>query len=79
MVGGLSLPLGRSQTTLMIYLNDTCAGGETSFFHEDGDEFLRVRPQTGMALCFPHHIKHEGCIVTEGQKYVLRTDILYKP
>ena len=78
-VDGLRLPMGRSLTTLMIYLNEGCVGGETAFFGENGDEWVRVRPQTGTALCFPHEIKHEGCVVAEGVKYVLRTDILYTP
>jgi prolyl 4-hydroxylase len=78
-VQGVALPLGRSLTTLMIYLSDSCEGGETAFFTERGNEFLRVRPETGTALCFAHQILHEGCTVTAGQKYVLRTDIMYKP
>lgn len=78
-VDGVKLPLGRSLTTLMIYLNATCEGGETAFFTESGTEYLRVQPEIGTALCFAHEIKHEGCMVTSGQKYVLRTDILYKP
>ena len=78
-VEGIRLPLGRSMTTLMIYLSDGCEGGETAFYTERGTEFLRVRPETGMALCFAHQILHEGCTVVSGKKYVLRTDIMYKP
>jgi prolyl 4-hydroxylase len=78
-VDGLSLKMGRSLTTLMIYLNDDCTGGETAFFDESRKETLRVQPQTGMALCFQHDIFHEGCVVKTGRKYVLRSDILYKP
>ncbi len=78
-VDGITLPLGRSLTTLMIYLNEGCEGGETALFTESGEEFLRVRPEVGMALCFAHEIKHEGCTVVSGKKYVLRTDIMFKP
>lgn len=78
-VDGVKLPMGRSLTTLLIYLNDACEGGETAFFDEAGEEFLRVQPKAGTALGFLHDIRHEGCAVTAGVKYVLRTDILYKP
>lgn len=78
-VDGKALPLGRSLTTLLIYLNESCTGGETAFFTEAGNEYLRVTPQAGTALCFAHELKHEGCAVLSGTKYVLRTDILYKP
>lgn len=78
-VDGLKLPYSRSLTTLMIYLNDSCTGGETAFYDEWLRELVQVHPSTGTALCFAHEILHEGCTVTEGQKYVLRTDILYKP
>lgn len=78
-VDGIALPMGRTLTTLLIYLNDGCEGGETAFFTDAGEEFLRVQPKMGTALCFLHDIRHEGCAVTAGVKYVLRTDILYKP
>lgn len=61
-----------SRITFMIYLNDDFKGGETAF-----DEVV-VKPETGTALCFIHEQKHEGRPVTEGIKYVLRTDVMYK-
>lgn len=61
-----------SRITFMIYLNDDFIGGETSF-----DE-ITIKPQAGTALCFIHEQKHEGCPVTEGVKYVLRTDVMYR-
>lgn len=61
-----------SRITFMIYLNDNFTGGETAF-----DEF-RIIPKTGTALCFIHEQKHEGCPVTEGIKYVLRSDVMYR-
>jgi predicted 2-oxoglutarate/Fe(II)-dependent dioxygenase YbiX len=70
----------QSYLTLMIYLNDDFAGGETSF--EDSysdisfDEF-QVVPQQGMALFFEHATHHKGEPVTRGRKYVLRTDVMY--
>jgi hypothetical protein len=61
----------RSRLTLMIYLNDEFEGGETCF------EEVVVRPQRGMALCFVHHLLHEGAEVKSGRKYVMRTDVMY--
>jgi predicted 2-oxoglutarate/Fe(II)-dependent dioxygenase YbiX len=61
----------RSRLTLMVYLNDDFEGGETLF------EEVVVRPQRGMALCFIHHLLHEGAEVISGRKYVLRTDVMY--
>jgi prolyl 4-hydroxylase len=73
-----------SQMTFMIYLNDGMTGGETQFF-EDIEQailqqrpYLSVKPKEGMALAFLHSIWHEGAVVHSGQKYVLRTDVMYK-
>lgn len=63
-----------SQLTLMVYLNDGFGGGETAF-HALG---RTVVPRTGMALLFQHHVLHEGCSVTSGVKYVLRSDVMYR-
>jgi prolyl 4-hydroxylase len=61
----------RSRLTFMVYLNDDFEGGETNF------ERVAIRPATGMALFFVHHLLHEGAVVTRGHKYVLRTDVMY--
>lgn len=61
----------RSFWTLMVYLNEGFGGGETAF-----DDV--VVPRTGMALGFLHDMHHEGRAVTEGRKYVLRTDVMYR-
>ena len=61
-----------SRITFMIYLNDDFEGGETKF------DDLTIVPKKGTALCFIHEQKHEGCPVTEGSKYVLRTDVMYR-
>lgn len=72
-----------SQITFMIYLNDGMTGGETRFFVDmdqafRGRPYLFVKPKEGMALAFVHAIWHEGAVVHSGQKYVLRTDVMYK-
>jgi prolyl 4-hydroxylase len=64
----------RSELTLMIYLNEGFGGGATRFLDYD----LDVAPKTGMALLFQHRLLHEGCAVTSGVKYVLRSDIMYR-
>jgi len=64
----------RSELTLMVYLNEGFGGGATRFL----DYELEVTPKTGMALLFQHRILHEGCEVTSGVKYVLRSDIMYR-
>ena len=58
--------------TFMVYLNDNFAGGDTTF------RGLRIRPRQGMALIFRHSLYHEGSAVTQGVKYVLRTDVMYR-
>jgi hypothetical protein len=74
-----------SQMTFMIYLNEGMTGGETQFFADMEQAFLQrrpylsVQPKEGMALVFLHSIWHEGAVVHSGQKYVLRTDVMYKP
>ena len=73
-----------SRLTFMIYLNEGMTGGETRFFTDmdqafRGRPYLSVEPREGMALVFVHAIWHEGAVVESGQKYVLRTDVMYKP
>lgn len=73
-----------SQMTFMIYLNDGMTGGETRFFADMEQvvrqcPYLSVQPKTGMALIFLHSIWHEGAVLQSGEKYVLRTDVMYKP
>ncbi len=61
-----------SAYTFMIYLNDNFTGGETEF----GE--VIIHPKKGSALIFRHELKHEGKTVTDGVKYVLRSDIMYR-
>lgn len=69
----------RSLLTLMVYLNEDLLGGETEFAACTGSgEDLRVRPETGKALLFEHHVRHQGAPVLDGVKYVLRTDVMYR-
>ena len=61
-----------SYYTFMVYLNDNFQGGDTTF------RGLRIRPRQGMALLFLHSLYHEGSEVTQGVKYVLRSDVMYR-
>jgi prolyl 4-hydroxylase len=64
-----------SRLTFMIYLNDGFEGGETEF---DSPEEIVV-PKTGMALLFDHQLRHQGSPVTRGTKYVVRSDVMFRP
>ena len=75
-----------SRLTFMIYLNDGFEGGDTRFYlnHNYLELFdpnvvpdVSVVPETGMALCFRHELRHEGARVIQGRKYVLRSDVMY--
>jgi predicted 2-oxoglutarate/Fe(II)-dependent dioxygenase YbiX len=66
--GGLT-----SQLTLLVYLNEGFTGGETRF------KTFSIAPRTGSALLFMHDTWHEGAAVHSGSKYVVRSDVLYRP
>lgn len=73
----------RSLSTVMIYLNEPPAfdGGRTRFYAtgRPGRAPTRVVvPQRGSAAIFDHDLWHDGEAVTRGDKYVLRTDVIYE-
>lgn len=59
--------------SLIIFLNTNFEGGETAF-----RKLFSVSPEHGKALLFQHRLRHEGQEVSEGVKYVLRTDVMFK-
>ncbi len=63
----------RSLLTLLVYLNEDMEGGATQF-----DMLGSVYPEEGLALVFEHRILHQGNVVLEGTKYVMRTDVMYR-
>ncbi|HZF48526.1 MAG TPA: 2OG-Fe(II) oxygenase [Polyangiaceae bacterium] len=65
----------QSLVTLVFYLNDDFSGGETDFPELN----QRIVPRRGRALLFQHRILHIASQVVGGEKFVLRTDILYAP
>ncbi|CAF0954096.1 unnamed protein product [Didymodactylos carnosus] len=70
----------RSYITIQLYLNGGFSGGETTFLdkHNINNSFPCI-PQTGMVLVFEHRLLHEGSALKDGRKYVIRTDVMYKP
>jgi prolyl 4-hydroxylase len=64
----------RSKITVLIYLNDEFGGGETEFVMPH----RVVTPETGKLLLFTHKQLHRGNMVSDGLKYVLRTDLMYR-
>lgn len=66
----------RTFVSVNVYLNDVPAdnGGVTHFI----DHGVSVQPRKGMASVFEvNNVFHEGRAVTSGEKYILRTDIVY--
>ncbi|GLI74689.1 hypothetical protein PoHVEF18_002935 [Penicillium ochrochloron] len=69
--------------TLLIYLT-TCTGGETVFYPDatrahPNPEPIAVAPEVGMALLHRHGDRcmvHEGRVVTGGEKWVVRSDLV---
>jgi predicted 2-oxoglutarate/Fe(II)-dependent dioxygenase YbiX len=57
------------------YLSQNFKGGFTTFLSEG--RYLDVKPRTGSILLFQHDIMHEGQTVTQGTKYLLRSDVMY--
>ena len=64
----------RSLLTFMVYLNEGFTGGETAFL----DLGVAIAPRPGLALLFQHPVLHEGCEVTAGIKYAVRSDVMYR-
>jgi prolyl 4-hydroxylase len=64
-----------SLLTMMVYLNEGFIGGETRFLECE----RLVVPRAGMALLFQHRLLHEGAAIVAGVKYVLRSDVMYRP
>ena len=76
----------RSALTLNIFLNDTFEGGETEFYHTSPfhgetvtDSVQRrfvCQPQAGRGALFFAQQYHCGKEVTDGIKYLIRTDVM---
>lgn len=83
-----------TEFTLLIYLNgseseaeladlgqEALQGGETIFWKTKTKQLVAVAPKRGMALLHAHGrrcLMHEGAEVLKGQKYMLRSDVMYR-
>jgi len=70
-----------SQLTFLILLSDDYAGGGTKFYDGSSGD-VETRTPMGGVLCFPHGYHpdsplHEGMLVQNGYKYMIRTEVLY--
>ncbi len=56
------------------------AGGATNFLADDVDDLptAGVKPVPGRVLLFEHRLLHEGEEVSDGVKYVVRSDIMFR-
>ena len=72
----------QSKLTFMVYLNgsDNFTGGRTLFYHsKDAQEIWAAYiPRQGDLMVFDHNLWHEGEILQSGEKFILRSDILYR-
>lgn len=70
-----------SKVTCLVYLNDT-QGGQTVLMpdgYSQAHSHIGVTPTQGSILLFEHRLWHEGKSVESGEKYVLRTNLLFGP
>eukprot|EP01064_Diplonema_japonicum_P018076 TRINITY_DN26772_c0_g1_i1.p1 TRINITY_DN26772_c0_g1~~TRINITY_DN26772_c0_g1_i1.p1 ORF type:complete len:273 (+),score=42.42 TRINITY_DN26772_c0_g1_i1:67-885(+) len=70
----------RSLWTFMVYLNSEFEGGSTNFIASPTDPTIlhSLRVPTGTLICFPVNLYHEGRPLTSGEKYIMRTDIMFR-
>lgn len=66
-----------SLITLMLYLNTPERGGDTVFLSCDGSSDTAIAPTAGLCLLFDHDLLHEGALLQSGQKYCIRTDVMF--
>lgn len=67
----------RTFATFMMYLNDVpIENGGATEFHEHG---VSIQPKEGSLVVFPvDNLLHRGQVLMHGEKYILRTDIMYE-
>ena len=72
----------QSRLTFMIYLNGASefSGGRTLFYRSKDDPAIwaEYEPARGDLIVFDHRLWHEGEQLEAGEKFVLRSDILYE-
>ena len=66
-----------SLITVLIYLNDDYEGGSTTFLFDDSTQ-ISITPKIGLICLMDQNILHEVPNITNGIKYVIRTELMYK-
>lgn len=67
----------RSMISLLVYLNDDYVEGRTKAFSDNGDFEIDIQPAVGAGFMMMQRVLHEGGVVKQGVKYVIRFDLLY--
>ncbi|AZZ90684.1 hypothetical protein EUZ85_08120 [Hahella sp. KA22] len=71
-----------SKLTFLLYLNDAAefGGGDTLFFKDAFATEINARftPRRGDLIVFDHRLWHSGDTVLSGEKYILRSDLIYQ-
>jgi len=83
-----------SQMTFLFFLNDDYSGGATQFLVDKNDatkpatteenvKYEDISTPKGGVLCFAHgdhpmHCLHSSLKITQGIKYIIRTDVLFE-
>ena len=68
----------QSLLTCMLYLNEV-DGGNTRFFADNKRKILvELPPQPGQVLLFDPDVWHDGDKVLSGEKYIIRTEVMYQ-
>ncbi|WP_299311614.1 2OG-Fe(II) oxygenase [uncultured Aquimarina sp.] len=74
--------ISESRFTFLLYLNgnESFDGGNTEFYSSKKDEnpIKTIIPKKGKLVIFDHKLWHKGTLVTNGNKYILRTDVIIK-
>eukprot|EP00966_Prymnesium_polylepis_P210135 4866646-Prymnesium_polylepis.1 len=76
-----------SMQTVMLYLNEEYEGGHTRFFDDSQAAYREPDPakvvctyvpRRGDALIFHSELMHDGEALRRGQKWILRSEVMYK-
>eukprot|EP00759_Apiculatamorpha_spiralis_P043805 PhF_6_TR40989/c0_g1_i1/m.62090 len=75
-----------SLKTFMLYLNDDYLGGPTNFFNDEQLDYkspevknviYSYQPKQGSCLVFNSSLMHDGGYLADGQKWLLRSELMY--
>lgn len=68
----------QSFVTCLLYLSEGAEGGETKFLSDFNEsKAVKVEPKIGRVVLFQHRMLHEGSMLVDGLKHVVRTDVMY--